>query len=180
MSVTRVIAARGAFRDSLQNLFVFPPAYQDGWVRVTGSAPLHAFVNLSFDATAGSTAFSAQETPLTSMIFSHVSSDPSWRRGLALLNATTANADVEIYAVRKSGALAGSAKLTIAPGKKLAKLLTELTPAAAADDGYVFVRTTNNVPLFGTELFFTPDLRVIASVRGVPIDPSVAFTPPAP
>ena len=65
-------------------------------------------------------------------------------------------------------------------GKKTAPLINALVPASKFDDGFVYVRTTNNVPLYGMELFFTPDVKVLANVAAGSIDPSITFTPPAP
>jgi hypothetical protein len=54
-----------------------------------------------------------------------------------------------------------------------------VVPAAVpADDGFVFVRTTNGVPIYGIELFFSRDLKVMANVAAGAIDPSITFTPP--
>src|SRR5207244_5154388 len=43
-TISRPIAANGSLRETAQTLFSFPAAFQDGWVRVTGSASLTAFV----------------------------------------------------------------------------------------------------------------------------------------
>ena len=71
---------------------------------------------------------------------------------------------VEVYAMTPDGVLIGgadnvaTARFTIQPNAKEAKLLSEMVPATQAptrtsDGGFVFVRS--NVPLFRIELFFT-------------------------
>jgi hypothetical protein len=73
----------------------------------------------------------------------------------------------------------GSQSFTLPRGTKRANLLTELVPASNADDGFVYVRTTNNVPLYGIQLFFSRDNKVIANIPAVAIDPTITYTPPA-
>jgi len=83
------------------------------------------------------------------------------------------------------GALVGgagnvpTASFVLPAGTKVARLINELVPAAVNDDGFVYVRTTNNVPLYGLELFFSRDNRVIANVAAGVLDPSITYTPPA-
>jgi hypothetical protein len=113
------------------------------------------------------------------MIFDHVATGPSWNTGLALLNNSTVDANVEVYVLRATGALVGSAAFTLPRGTKIARQLTEWVPASAADDGFVFVRTTNGIPLYAIQLFYSRDNRVIANIPAAGIDPSITYTPPA-
>ena len=45
---------------------------------------------------------------------------PSWSTGLALLNTTSTDANVEVYVMRKTGALVGSQSFVIPRGTKKA------------------------------------------------------------
>jgi hypothetical protein len=178
VSVTRTIQPLGALRESAASLFTLPPGFIEGSVRVLGTAPLTGFVAYGFNGTGGAAVVPAQTTPRTSMIFSHVANGPGWSTGLALLNTSTAIANVQVYVMRKNGALVGSASFGLTPGAKIAKLIPELVPAATADDGFVFVRTTNGVPIVGIELFFSRDQKVMANIPAAAIDPTIIFTPP--
>ena len=184
--VTRTIAGSGTLRESVHTLFGFSTAYQEGWIKVTGTAALNGFIAYGYTETSGSAVVPAQGVPQTTLLFSHVANGPVWGTGLALLNATTTAANVQVYVMRRTGALVGgadnlpTASFTLPAGTKVAKLINELVPAALDDDGFVFVRTTNNVPLYGTELFFSRDLKVIANVAAGVLDPSITYTPPAP
>jgi hypothetical protein len=88
--------------------------------------------------------------------------------------------------MRKTGALVGgaanvqTAAFTLPAGKKKAALLTELVPSSTADDGFVFVRTTNGVPLYGFELFFSRDVKIISNVPFGSLAPGVNYVPPVP
>jgi len=179
VSVTRTIPSLGALRESAASLFSLPSGFVDGSVRVVGTGSLTGFIAYGFSGTGGAAVVPAQSTARTSMIFSHVANGPGWSTGLALLNTTTAAANVQVYVMRRTGELVGSSTFTLPAGAKLSKLIPELVPAATADEGFVFVRTTNGVPIYGIELFFSRDLKVMANVAAGVIDPSITFTPPA-
>ena len=186
VQVTRSIAGGGVLRESVHTLFGFPIGYQEGWVKVGGSAALNGFIAYGFTETAGAAVVPAQGIPQSVLIFSHVANGPTWGTGLALLNATSTDANVQVYVMRKTGALVGgadnvpTASFILPARSKIAKVINELVPTALNDDGFVFVRTTNNVPLYGTELFFSRDLQVIANVAAGTLDPSITYTPPTP
>ena len=177
ITVTRTLTGvRASLRESVQTLFGLS-SYQEGWVRVTGQAPLAAFLTYGFGT--ASAVDQGQSTSRTSMIFSHVANGPGWSTGLALLNpSTTTDANVEVYIMRKAGNLVGSASFVLPRGTKVAKHLSEFVPASTANDGFVFVRTTNNVPLFGFQVFFTRDLSVFANIPASGLDPGITFVPP--
>jgi subtilisin family serine protease len=186
VQVMRNIAAGATLRESAHTLFNFSPAYQEGWVRVAGTGALTGFIAYGFTGGNASAVVPGQGIAQSNLIFSHVAMGPGWGTGLALLNATSTPANVEVYIMRKDGSLVGgaanvpTASFILPAGTKTAKLLEELVPAANANDGFVYVRTTNNVPLYGLELFFTRDVQVIANVAAGVVDPSITYTPPAP
>jgi len=185
-TVTRNLSGGGSLREAVKDLFNFATgtASQDGWVRVTGTAPLTGFIAYGYSETAGVAVVPVQTVPLTQMIFAHVANGSEFGTGLALLNATATDAMVEIYVMRRNGALVGGAQdvptasVTLVAGTKYTRVLNEIVPAANADDGFVYVKSTNNVPLYAFELFFTRDQRAYSNVAASPIDPSLTFTPP--
>jgi hypothetical protein len=179
VSVTRTIPPFGALRESAESLFSLPAEFVEGSLRVVGTGPLSGFVAYGFSGTGGAAVVPAQAIARSSMIFSHVATGPGWSTGLALLNTTTATANVQVSVMRRTGALVGSTTFTLPAGAKLAKLIPELVPSATFDDGFVFVRTTNSVPIFGIELFFSRDLKIMANVAAGVIDPTISYTPPA-
>jgi hypothetical protein len=186
VTVTRNLAGRGVLRESVRDMFSFGAAPEDGWVRVSGTSPLGGFIAYGFDATSAVAVVPVQTTPRTTMIFSHVANSPFWGTGLALLNTSTVDANVEVFIMRRAGTLVGGAQnvltaaFTLPAGQKRARLLTELVPTANADDGFVYVRSVNNVPLYGLQLFFTSTIRMIANVAAGVIDPAIIYNPPPP
>jgi hypothetical protein len=187
-SVQRTIAANGSLRESAETLFSFPSSeFQDGWVQVTGSPAITGFVAYA-DSTAGGLAIvPAQQSALTEMVFAHIAQQTGWLTGVALLNTSATTADVEIYAMNPDGTLIGGAQdspaaaFTLAPGTKIAKLLNDpWIPNAQTNGGFVFVRTTNSVPLFGIELFFLSNLALLSNVAPGALATGITYTPPAP
>jgi hypothetical protein len=55
--------------------------------------------------------------------------------------------------------------MTMEPGKKIANVIHELiSETRGVNGGFICVRSTNDVPLYGMELFYTQDLRVLSNV----------------
>jgi hypothetical protein len=75
--------------------------------------------------------------------------------------------------------LIGTARLTIDPGKKIAKVIDELIPQTrGVNGGFVYVVSRDNVSLNGTELFYTQDLKVLSNVPAGKLVAGVPYTPP--
>jgi hypothetical protein len=93
------------------------------------------------------------------------------------LNATDNAATADVYAVSPSGSLISNTRLTLEPGKKIARVIHELLPETlGVNGGFVFVSST--VPLSGIELFYTHDLKVLSNVAAGRLVPGVTYTPP--
>jgi hypothetical protein len=188
LNVNRQLAPNGALRDTAQNIFSFNPSvFQEGWIRVSGTAPLTGFVAYSDSVAGGLAVVLVQDTPRTTLLFAHIADLTPWSTGIALLNTNSTAATVEVYAMTPDGVLIGgadnvaTARFTIQPNAKEAKLLSELVPATqtrTSDGGFVFVRS--NVPLFGIELFFTRNLNILSNVAAGTLAPGITFTPPTP
>lgn len=187
-SVPRTIAANGSLRESAETLFGFSSsAFQDGWVQVTSTSAVTGFVAYA-DSTAGGLGIvPAQVAPLTEMLFAHIAQATGWLTGVALLNTSSSPANVEIYAMDPAGALIGgaldspAAAFTLAPGVKIARLLNDpWISNAQTNGGFVFVRTTNGVPLFGIELFFLSNLALLSNVAPGALATGITYTPPGP
>jgi hypothetical protein len=179
IAVTRAIPANGALRETAQSLFGLPSQFQTGWVRVNGTAAITGFAAYA-DSVAGGFAVVPAGASQTSLFFCHIADGPpQWQTGVALLNASNTTANVEVYAVTPTASLIGSARFTLDPGKKVANVIHEWIPETrGVNGGFVFVRTTNNVPLYGLELFYTEDLKVLSNVAAAKLMPGVTYVPP--
>jgi hypothetical protein len=193
VSVTRTLPARGSLRESAGDLFTgitngFTSAFENGWVKVTGTAPLGGFIAYGYQPTGGVAVVAMQPEPSTAMIFSHVANGPVFDTGLALLNTSSTDAVVEVFVMRMAGGLVGgaadsaTAAFTIPAGTKYVGLLEQFVAASVFDDGFVYMRSVNNVPLYGFQLFYRTDgiFKAASNVAAGAVHPSITFTPPAP
>jgi hypothetical protein len=120
---------------------------------------------------AGIAVVQAQTAGATSMIFSHIANVAPWVTGLALVNTTSNPVTVEVFAMNPNGTLIGgaatapTARFTLSPRGKTARLLSELIPQTqSVNGGFVFVRTSG-IPIFAMELF---SLRKGGPIANVP------------
>jgi hypothetical protein len=188
VSVTRALSGNGSLRENVQSMFSFGGPAEDGWVKVTGSAPLSGYIAYGYSGANGVAVVPVQAVPQTQLMFAHVANGSFWATGLALLNATATDAAIEVYVMRRDdGALVGgsqdvlTASINLPAGGKIARLIDQLVPPALFDDGFVYVKSANNVPLYAFQLFYVKaDVRAISNVAAGVIDPSITFTPPAP
>jgi hypothetical protein len=189
-TVQRAIGGNGSLRESAEDLFGFSPSvFQDGWVQVSSlsSAAVTGFVAYADSDAGGLAIVPVQGAGLTEMLFAHVAQATGWLTGVALLNTSNTTANVEIYAMDPDGGLIGgaldspAAVFTIEPNQKVARLLHDpWIPNANSNGGFVYVRTTNNVPLFGIELFFLSNLNLLSNVAPGPVAAGITYTPPPP
>ena len=188
-SVQRTIAGNGGLSESAESLFGLSSSeFQEGWVQVTSlsSSPVTGFVAYAGTGAKGLAIVPAQASALENMLFSHIAQATDWATGVALLNTSNTTANVEVYAMNPGGTLIGGAldapdaAFTLAPGAKIARLLNEWIPAAQTNGGFVYVRTTNGVSLYGLELFFLTNLNILANVAPGAIAAGITYTPPAP
>jgi hypothetical protein len=178
LTSTRVLPGNGSLRESVQAIFGLSPEFRNGWIRVTGSAALTGAIAYA-DATAGALTVVPAGSAQTQFFFSHIANGPpQWQTGLALLNSGSAASDIEVYAMDGSGALLGISRFTLDSGVKIAKAIHELIPETrGVNGGLVFVRSTNNSPIAGIELFYTEDLKVLSNVAAARLVPGIIYTP---
>ena len=186
-SVNRTLAGNGGLAESAESLFGFTgPALQEGWVSVRGTSAVTGFVAYAFSAAGGLAIVPAQASAQTAMLFAHMAQEDPWRTGVALLNTSNTTANVEVYVMNPDGTLIGGAldapdaAFTLEPNAKVARLLDEWIPAAQTNNGFVFVRTTNDVALWGLELFLLTDIALLANVAPGALAAGITYTPPAP
>jgi len=179
ITIVRNIASNGALRDTAQSLFGLPPAFQSGWVSVAGTSALTAAAAYA-DSISGSLAVVPGSFSQTNLFLMHIANGaPQWQTGMALSNPGSIPANIEIDALNPSGSLIGRAFLFLDPGKKIANVLHELIPQARGiNGGFVYVRSTNGVPLCGIELFYTEDQKVLANIAAGRLVPGVVYSPP--
>ncbi len=183
VTIQRNLSPGASVGDSVANLFSTPvDSFTAGWIRVTGTGPLAGAAAYQ-DSTNGSLAIvPSQSSGSTRFLFGHIASLAPWYTGIALLNTTSTAASVEVYAIEPTGQLVGSAaSFTVAANSRRTALLSEFVSQVlqrASDGGWVFLRTTNNVPLLGFELFGQAIAPVLANVQGFALASTSTFAPP--
>jgi hypothetical protein len=182
-SVTQLLEAGGSMRQAAQDLFGLSSVFQNGWVKVSGTNSITGFAAYA-DLIGGGLAIVPAGSAESRMFLSHIANGaPNWQTGIALLNVNGTAAHVEVYAVNPSGSLIGgastdaTASFTLEPGKKIAKVVHEVIPGTqGVNGGFVFV--TSDTPVFGLELFYTRDLKVLSNVAAGRL--VIAYRPPTP
>lgn len=189
LSVQLSIPANGTVQRTLQDLFQLSSTFQSGWVDISGSAKLNAFLAYADVAFGGVAVVPAQATARTTLLFAHTANLSPWWTGVAILNTGATDATVEISGMNPDGTLAGSllkparATIVVPARSRTAKLIEEIMPAyqsRQSDGGFLFLRSTSNVPLIGIELFFLRSGAAIANVAAGTLLPGINFTPPPP
>jgi hypothetical protein len=182
VTIQRTLTAGASVGDTVANLFgISASAFAAGWIRVTGSAGLAGVAAYQDSANGALAIVPSQSSGATAFFFGHIASLSPWYTGIGLLNATTTAANAEIYAIDGNGQLVGTVATFSVPAGRRTSLLSEFVPQVlqrASDGGWVFVRTTNNVPLLGFELFGHAILPILANVQGFALPSGSSFTPP--
>ena len=180
---------QGTIKGNATDFFIFPEfGFRTGYVKVTADGPITGVVDYGALPDGGEAVVPAQVIPQTNLLFAHIADLSPWYTGLALQNPSNSAANVEVYAMNPNGTLIGgaanvtTARFTIAPGGKTAKLLSELIPltqSRSSDGGFVFIRTTNGVPIHAIQLLFTRNLKILANISALPLPAGITYTPPS-
>jgi hypothetical protein len=181
ITVSRDLAANGTDQEDSVSLFGAAGSFQNGWVHITAEQSVTGIVVYAEFTNHGVAVTPSALSPAANLLLSHIADLSPWWTGVALLNPGNVDAQVGIFAITPQGTLIGSANITVPAGQKVARLLSEWIPQTqtrSSDGGFVFVRST--VPLYGTELFFTRDLRFLANVPAFGLGTTEQFTPPPP
>ena len=180
VTTQRELPANGTVRESPNSLFGVS-GVRNGSIRVISEQPVTGVVIYSELVNRGAAVTPGLSRAGTGLLLSHIAELSPWLTGVALLNPQTTDATVEVFAITPAGTLIGrSGPIVIPAGDKIARLLNEWIPQTqtrTSDGGFVFIRS--NVPIYGIELFFRRDLRVLSNVPAFVLGPNEIFTPPS-
>ena len=187
ITVTRVLSPGGTIQESASSIFGLKPDFQTGWVRLEGSEGVLGFIAYAETRSGGIAVVPAQEAPDSFLLFGHIADLPPWYTGLALLNGSQSDATVEVFAMTPAGSLIGGpsnstqATLTLPARTKRSFLLSEVIPqtqSRTTDGGFIAVRSTNDVPIYGLELFFLRSGAVFSNVPATALSNGMTYLPP--
>ncbi len=154
----------GFMRSSFKDLFPFTDtSYKEGWIKVDAAASpsINGFVE--YGSGNSRALVIAQLNPFQLSMFSHQAQAAPYFTGLAILNAGTLAANVEIFSLDGQGNTTGRVQTVLKPGQRTSQLLWQLVSESAdKTGGSVFVRSDR--PVFATELFAKNDISALANV----------------
>lgn len=188
-SVQRTLPELGSLREDLLSFFGLPSGFTNGWIRISGSAPLTAYAVLAETSAGGVSVVPAQTRASPEMFFSHIADLSPWWTGIAVVNPSNLATDVEVFAMNPNGTLIGGAEnvataiVRLNPGQKRALLLSELIPATqnrSSDGGFIFLRSTTGAAVTGLELFFTRSGTILSHINGSSLPVGLRYFPPPP
>jgi len=183
--VQQTLAANGALRRDIHELFGLPSGFQEGWIQVRGSLPLAGVLTYAESSQGAVTAVAGQSIGSKNFFFGHIADIGPWITGVGLLNSSDTTANVEVFAMNPAGTLIGGAADTVTaafalpPRTKIARLLRELIPQThdrTSDGGFIFVRS--DVGLQGMALFFDSRVSILANIPAAPLPAGITYTPP--
>jgi hypothetical protein len=180
VTVQRDISPGGTVRETPATLFGFTSGFQNGWMKVVSEQPIAGIVVFAESKNRGVAVTPGLSRISNNLVLSHIAELGQWGTGIALLNpSSTAFATVDIFAITPQGTLIGSKTIGITAGGKASMQLDEWIPETrnrATDGGFVFIRS--NVPIYGLEVFYTRDLKLLSHVPAFALGATEVFTPP--
>ena len=96
VTVQRSLAPKGALRETLQDLFGFSTDFQNGWVQVSAQFAITGFITYANMTTGAMAAVPVPTQPQTKMLLDQIAGG-TWYTGIALLNTSTTDANVEVF-----------------------------------------------------------------------------------
>ncbi len=163
--VSIAVEAGGNRLLDLARLFGFAGSEaMQGWLEVTTSQPsMQGYLSYRVEPTGAAASVASGTQGLTRGIFSHLATTRGFFTGVAALNPGRLAADVRFVAQARSGQRLGVFDTVLPPRSRLSRLITELIPAAAGQDGgLIWVSSTQ--PIFLTSLFGTNQGSVLANI----------------
>ncbi|HEX4997949.1 MAG TPA: hypothetical protein VFY29_06975 [Terriglobia bacterium] len=169
------VPANGTRQLRLADLWPGPfRSIRAGWVVVeSDGAPLAGLV--LFESGTGLTASPLQAAPMDRLLFSQVINNDSIYTGIALANAGSRPATVELTLSSADGTTVAQQTLSLGPNEKMAQRLGELGLApdnTVLEPGAAFLTVRSTAPIYGLEVLGTRD-----GARFLSVEPVVPFGP---
>ncbi|MEE8348855.1 MAG: leucine-rich repeat domain-containing protein [Acidobacteriota bacterium] len=165
--VTRSLNGEASLLADVETLFGFSGSEPlEGWIQVEStSAAVNGYISYGIPGSGSLAAVTAASQGQKRAIFSHIGTSQGFFNGVAVLNAAALATDVRILALNPSGEVLGSFDTFLQPGQRMSKLIDELIPGAANQDGgLIWIKSQR--PVYLTSLFGTS--QVLANVPPQP------------
>jgi hypothetical protein len=168
------IAANGKIYIADPSFFLgqTPSQLTTGYVQVTSDG-VHLSGDVVFvDALHGifSAALPLVAALLQSQVIGHIASDTTYYTGVALLNPSSAGANVTIQVYTAAGQLDQSLTLVLPAGNRIVRVLTQLFPALVGQARYSgYIKVTSDQALAAYGAFGTSNLSILSAIPTVPV-----------
>jgi hypothetical protein len=151
-ATTVTIPANGSISknttDILGRLFIIPLSI-DGWLRIESPNAVALDGVLVLDETTTVSAIPLQTNAQSQIVYSEVFENQSTVTGLALVNSTAADANVDLFLLQADGTTVSQNTIAVPANSKFTKLIHDILPDVLNQTGsYVFVRSS--VPIYST------------------------------
>ena len=165
--VVRSLNGEASLLEDVETMFGFSGGETlEGWIQVEStSAAVNGYLSYGVPGAGSLAAVTAIAQGQDRAIFSHIGTSQGFFTGVAILNAAALATDVRILALNPSGEVLGSFDTFLQPGQRLSKLIDQLIPSAADQDGgLIWIKSQR--PVYLTSLFGTS--QVLANVPPQP------------
>ena len=135
-----------------------------GWIKIEStSLAINGFFSYRVPVTGASAVVSAVDRGATSAIFPHLASVGGFFTGVSALNPSSYPINLRIIALSVTGKVLGTFDRVLAPGQRIAELISGIIPGAA-DQGGGLILIRANYPAFFVSLFGTFNGRTLANI----------------
>jgi hypothetical protein len=152
--VAAVVGSDDSLLVDLETLFGFTgDETLDGWLLVESSSEaLNGFISYGLPGTGSVASVTSSAQGQKRAIFSHIATFGGFFTGLAVLNSGQLATNVTILAIQPTGEVLGSFNTVLQPGERLSKLIDEMVPASAGQNGGI-IWVKSDLPVHLTSIF---------------------------
>jgi hypothetical protein len=169
--IVRQISAGGKLDLDVGSAFGFGSdlSVHTGWLKITCDSSGNIAGSASFGDSnrASSTSLPLLGTAMNQAVFSHIAQNDWYFTGIALLNLTSQPARATLQAFDRNGTPLGSATISLNPGERVSKLVSELTSIRNQVGGFIRIDSDRDLIMFS--IFGTSSLSVLSAIPAQPV-----------
>jgi hypothetical protein len=171
--LVRTLPGRGKITLDVAENFGMGTAAQmaTGWLKIVSNVPVGMVGTVTFGSTDGKlmSVLPLDSIVLKEAVVPHIAQNAFYYTGVAALNVSTAKASVKVVVFDSNGVSLGSSMLTLNPGERIAKLVSELVPTVVDQtSGYMILTADQDLVL--TSLFGSNNLSVLSAIPAQPLN----------
>ena len=167
--VTAIVSSNDSLLVDVETLFGFSGGLTlDGWLLVESSSEaLNGFISYGLPSTGSVASVTSSAQGQKRAVFSHIATSGGFFTGVAVLNSGQLATNVTILAIQPTGGVLGSFNTVLKPGERISKLIDQIIPAAAGQNGGI-IWVKSDLPVHLTSLFGDTLSTVLANIPPQP------------